>query len=122
MFVYGTLMNHGQRWAQLEPWSSGPVRDGSVVGRLYDLGAYPGLRPDDQGVVHGELHRCDDLAGALGELDVIEGHNAFDPSEGLYIRAPVLVRTASGSVWAWTYIINAIPDHASVVPDGRWTS
>ena len=122
VFVYGTLMSHHQRWAQLKPWSSGALQDGSVTGRLYDLGAYPGLRLDEQGLVHGELHRCDDLAGALAELDVIEGHNAFDPSEGLYIRTPVLVRTASGSVWAWTYIINAIPDHASVVPDGRWTS
>ena len=37
VFVYGTLMRGQSRWAQLKPWSSGPIRPGRVNGRLHPL-------------------------------------------------------------------------------------
>jgi len=119
VFVYGTLMQGEQRWPQLEPWSM-EVASGAVSGGLYHLGAYPGLRLDENGTVHGEVHRCRDATEALAVLDQIEGCDAFEPEHGLYLRVPVHVQIEGGSVWAWTYVINQLPDDARRLEDGRW--
>ena len=118
VFVYGTLMEGEQRWPQLRPWSSSAQR-GTVAGALYHLGAYPGLRLDEEGTVHGELHRCDDMANALAALDHIEGCDDEDPLAGLYLRLPVPVQVEGGAVWAWTYVTNQLPLHAKRIEDGR---
>jgi gamma-glutamylcyclotransferase (GGCT)/AIG2-like uncharacterized protein YtfP len=120
VFVYGTLMRGESRWPQLEPWSSGDVDEGRITGRLYDLGAYPGVRLDENGAVHGELHRCEDIENTLETLDLIEGHNVLRPGKGLYVRVPVSVQTANGTVWAWTYVINEVPNASRPLQDGRW--
>lgn len=121
VFVYGTLMEGEQRWPQLRPWSSSAQR-GTVAGALYHLGAYPGLRLDEEGTVHGELHRCDDMANALAALDHIEGCDDEDPLAGLYLRLPVPVQVEGGAVWAWTYVTNQLPLHAKRIEDGRWVA
>lgn len=122
VFVYGTLMRGEPRWPQLEPWSSSPVQQGMITGRLYNLGSFPGLRLDEIGTVHGEVHRCDNIEKALGILDQVEGHNAGFLREGLYVRVPVSVRTSEGTVWAWTYVINEAPHPSTRLQDGRWIS
>ena len=122
VFVYGTLMKGNERWPRMRPWSTeGPVI-GSVRGRLYHLGHYPGLRLDEGGVVHGEVYRCEDIEGALGELDTVEGVDSVEPSAGLYLRVPVRVDTKSGTRWAWTYVINQLPSSAVPLDDGRWVA
>ena len=122
VFVYGTLMRGQSRWAQLKPWSSGPVRPGRVNGRLHHLGAYPGLRLEHDGIVHGELHRCECIEQALDELDRVEGWNARRPEDGLYARLPVAVDVGDGSVWAWTYVVNHLPSTAMPIHGGRWAA
>ncbi len=122
VFVYGTLMRGESRWPQLEPWSSSPVQQGKISGRLYNLGSFPGLRLDEHGTVHGEVHRCEDIEQALEILDRVEGHNAGSLREGLYVRVPVSVRTSEGTVWAWTYVINEAPHPSTRLQDGRWIS
>ena len=119
VFVYGTLMQGEQRWPQLRSWSS-HVQQGSISGCLYHLGAYPGLRLDEGGVVHGELHRCDDITNALAVFDQIEGCDEANPLSGLYLRVPVQVNVESATVWAWTYVINRLPPDAQRLKHGRW--
>lgn len=119
VFVYGTLMRGQQRWPQLKSWSS-HSQIGSISGGLYHLGAYPGLRLDEQGSVHGELHRCEDIANTLALLDQIEGCDEANPLSGLYLRVPVLVKVGDRKVWAWTYVINQLPANAQRLADGRW--
>lgn len=121
VFVYGTLMKGEQRWPQLRSWSSHAQR-GTVSGALYHLGAYPGMRLDEKGTVHGELHRCDDMASALPVFDQIEGCDEVDPLAGLYLRLPVPVEVEGGTVWAWTYVINQLPPHAKRIEDGHWAA
>ena len=122
VFVYGTLMRGKSRWPQLKAWSSSQVQQGKVTGRLYNLGSFPGLRLDELGAVHGELHRCEDIEKALEILDQIEGHNPRFPREGLYVRVPVFVQTLERGAWAWTYVINAHPHPSTWLQDGRWTA
>lgn len=119
VFVYGTLMQGEQRWPQLSSWSS-HVQQGSISGGLYHLGAYPGLRLDEQGTVHGELHRCEDITNALAVFDQIEGCDEANPLNGLYLRVPVQVNVEGATVWAWTYVINRLPADAQRLERGRW--
>ena len=104
----------------MRPWVSDGPSTGHVQGRLYHLGHYPGLRLDEEGIVHGEVYRCEDINGALGELDSIEGVDADAPDSGLYLRMPVRVETGAGSQWAWTYVINRLPSTAFRLDEGRW--
>ena len=92
------------------------------MGRMYHLGTYPGVRLDESGVVHGELHRCEDIEKTLETLDLVEGHDEYQPGEGLYVRVPVSVQTVNGAVWAWTYVINDAPNPSTWLQDGRWAS
>ena len=122
VFVYGTLMQGESRWSQLERWSCGPVHEGQISGRLFHLGRYPGMRPNEVGVVHGEVHRCNDIENCLGVLDSIEGVDDDDGSQGLYLRLPVPVKVGNDIIWAWSYVINRLPTGATPIDDGRWCS
>lgn len=79
IFVYGTLKkgfgNHsiisGSRW----------LGDTEVKGKIYNLGAFPGAKFDEDGIVKGELYEVNELT--LGRLDRLEGHPSF------YLRTKV---------------------------------
>lgn len=120
VFVYGTLMKGKERWPRMRSWATEGPSNGHVQGRLYHLGHYPGLRLDEEGLVHGELYRCEDINGALEELDAIEGVDPVDPASGLYLRVPVRVETGTGPRWAWTYVINRLPSSSVSLDEGRW--
>lgn len=96
IFVYGTLKrgreNHhwlaGQRFiaeARTQP-----------LYRLFDMGGYPGMIRDDNGVaVEGELWEVDE--GGLARLDVLE-----DIEGGEYER--VLIELEEGKVGGYLYL------------------
>ena len=120
VFVYGTLMKGKERWPRMHSWATEGPSNGHVQGRLYHLGHYPGMRLDEEGLVHGELYRCEDINGALEELDAIEGVDSVDPQSGLYLRLPVRVETGTGPCWAWAYVINRLPSSSVPLDQGRW--
>jgi len=74
LFVYGTLRRGGPMHALIEPGAHrvGPAR---MRGRLYDLGAFPGLAEGRRGdQVQGELYAlAGDTAALLDALDRYEG-------------------------------------------------
>lgn len=104
----------------MRSWATEGPANGHVQGRLYHLGHYPGIRLDEEGLVHGELYRCRDINGALRELDAIEGVDPVDPQSGLYLRVPVRVEAETGPRWAWTYVINRLPSSSVPLDEGRW--
>jgi gamma-glutamylcyclotransferase (GGCT)/AIG2-like uncharacterized protein YtfP len=70
------------------------VGEGSVAGRLIDLGRYPGAVPDDRGVIRGEVYR----------LRSAEHWTALDSAEGpQYHRSRVTVRMGGRSIEAFMY-------------------
>jgi gamma-glutamylcyclotransferase (GGCT)/AIG2-like uncharacterized protein YtfP len=88
LFVYGTLRRGAAMHALLEPGAEwvGPAR---LRGRLYQLGAFPGLAEGRRGEwVQGELYR---LAGADAEALLA----ALDRYEGRAFRR--VVREAEGA-------------------------
>ena len=61
LFAYGTLM----RGLALHRLLEGRARflgEGTVAGRLYDLGRYPAAVPEGSGLVQGEVYRVTDPA------------------------------------------------------------
>ena len=124
LFVYGTLMS----------WSAHPMArrlranarllgPGSIRGRLYDLGSYPGAvdAEDRRARVRGEIYMVAGAAVLLPMLDRYEGCAPESRQPHLYER---VVRTAAldegGELAVWTYLWRGDASRLHPIPDGRW--
>jgi len=111
LFAYGTLMRgfplHALM-AERAEW----VGEGSVSGRLIDLGRYPGALPDDRAVIRGEVYR----------LRAAEHWTALDSAEGpQYHRSRAAVRMADGPpVEAYIYWYRGPLDRGLPIPGGDY--
>ena len=92
LFAYGTLRGN----AMLAPYATliGPA---TTSGRLFNLGAYPGLVRGD-GEARGELYEIaeEHWERVIAELDDYEGDQ--------YVRELIRVATDEGETDAWAYI------------------
>jgi gamma-glutamylcyclotransferase (GGCT)/AIG2-like uncharacterized protein YtfP len=118
LFVYGTLMR-GYPLHHLIANRCEFLGDGTVTGRLLNLGHYPGAVLEE-GTVHGEVYRL--LApGLLASLDQEEGYDPRAPERSLYLRRPATVRLASGRmVTAWIYWYQGPRHRAMPIPGGDY--
>lgn len=102
VFVYGTLRppkpdtpdDDSRYYPQIADYIQAVALAQLPDAALYDLGAYPALRPGE-GMVHGELLTVEPVALAI--MDRIEGHPAF------YRRDRAVVHTQDGPAEAWVY-------------------
>ena len=105
VFVYGTLRKGGCLAGSLANCTRTPA---ALKGRLYDLGWYPGIYLDENGIeIVGEIVEVD--AEQLIKLDGIEGFRGYD-GNSLYHRIWVpekklnlKVRDNFGGCWVYTY-------------------
>lgn len=112
LFVYGTLMR-GHALHPVLARGATLLAEGSVPGRLVDLGRYPGLVPG-RGRVRGELYRIDDPA-LLAVLDREEGVQ--------FVRSRTTVTLARARrARAWVYRYRGPLHHAVRIPDGDYRS
>ena len=121
VFVYGTLMRGQSRSGVLAAVPGTSVVAGRVPGQLFDLGAFPGLRPDpgSEARVVGELHRPID-GPILEVLDRIEGFPGFDVPGGLFRRRILAVETADHRAErAWAYAL-AVDREYPRIETGAW--
>lgn len=80
VFLYGTLKRGGALHHHVQDQQFAGVAHTCTLGRLYNLGWYPGLIEDSDGVaIEGEVWEVDDAT--LDILDEVEGVN-----DGLYER------------------------------------
>lgn len=110
LFVYGTLRLGSQNphAAFLHECCTHAGR-GTITGRLYRIGYYPGVLLDPGGVqVLGDIFALppgEERAGLLQQLDHYEGVDRPE-ADAEYLREPVQVQTASGEVLCWVYLYN----------------
>ncbi|MBQ6619599.1 MAG: gamma-glutamylcyclotransferase [Thermoguttaceae bacterium] len=121
-FCYGTLRRGECRYVCLEPLGIREERTGTIVGSIFDLGSYPGLKVvgGDSNRVVGELITLEKTDEALRALDRIEG---FDPErEGsLYLRTVTTVTLEDGEMRAaWVYVYNDACDPSARIASGDW--
>ena len=113
VFVYGTLRRGGVRaMPEIFPGSKF-VGDAKASGRLYDLGAYPGLVSDESGSpVAGEVYEVDDET--LSKLDGIE-------ASSYYVRKRVEVSAGDDRMTCWVYEPNPeLYSLRTLITSGDW--
>jgi len=108
VFLYGTLRpGHAPKEIADAVSRLRRVGAGTIRGRLYDLGAYPGVVLDDvAGEVRGEVFAVPD-AETLARMDAYEGYYAGDAVASLFLRVRVAVALEGGaSEDCWVYVYN----------------
>lgn len=120
IFVYGTL----RKGFSLHRYLSDKARfigNGTIRGRLYDLGSYPGVLPTEAGEVQGELYELEDGPKHLDILDRIEDFDPKNPERSLFIRALTEVRLSDNeTIQAWAYFLPSKPLGARLIVDGDY--
>lgn len=103
LFVYGSLLKGLRLHYHLE--DARFIDDAFLKNaKLYDLGNYPALVLEGDGIVHGELYAVDRLI--LGNLDFVEGVEK-DTSRSLYRRVLQKIKLKDGrSARAYVYVFN----------------
>jgi gamma-glutamylcyclotransferase (GGCT)/AIG2-like uncharacterized protein YtfP len=126
LFVYGTLRPGAAH--PMAAWLAARaelVGAASTPGRLYDLGAYPGLVPGADaaaGRVAGDVYRLAEPEALLARLDEYEGCGERD-RHGAFRREQVIVRLAAGArLAAWTYVHRGPLDRARAIPSGDYAA
>ena len=124
LFVYGTLRRDpANEMFHLLARNAAFVSEGSVQGRLFDLGEYPGLVPSDdpKESVSGEVYEIQPLRlkETLVILDDYEGCGASDPEPHEYRREKISVRLPGGkSIAAWAFVLSRTTRGLKKIPSG----
>jgi gamma-glutamylcyclotransferase (GGCT)/AIG2-like uncharacterized protein YtfP len=113
VFVYGTLRRGCARAMSVRFPNSKFIADARVSGRLYDLGAYPGLiLEQSNSLVIGEVYAVDDEI--LNQLDDFEAASNYRRKE-----AEVAVGTDSRMCWTYEPDPEFYSFH-SLITSGDW--
>jgi gamma-glutamylcyclotransferase (GGCT)/AIG2-like uncharacterized protein YtfP len=110
LFVYGTL--HPDRApSEIADVVKGlkPVGRGTIRGKLYDFGEYPGVVLDEKANerVDGEVFALPRDPDALARLDEYEEYRPHDPERSLFKRLKTTVTLLNGSREScWVYVYN----------------
>lgn len=124
LFVYGTLRRGSAHpMAHRLAMQSDFLGRGTIGGKLYSLGFYPGLAAAESQShrVHGEVVRLRHPAFSFTWIDLYEGCGPNAPEPHDFRRVVVPVTLNSGApVEAWVYTYLKRISAARHVPGGRW--
>ena len=115
LFVYGTLMR-GQR---AEPYLGATRKflgERSLIGSIYHLGGFPGVKLDGRGEVHGHMFEID--KDVLSVCDGYEGYRPQSPETSLYIRRTLT--DEEGEYFTYEYNRDVNEEHH--IESGRWVA
>ncbi|HYT91195.1 MAG TPA: gamma-glutamylcyclotransferase family protein [Gemmataceae bacterium] len=124
LFVYGSLRHaSGHPLAAFLAGRARLLGAGSVAGRLYDLGPYPGmtdpLATGDR--VRGDVYELDAPEAILAVLDDYEGCGPASPQPHLYERVVLPAMLGNGDTRAvWVYAYRGSLEQGRHVPSGEY--
>lgn len=124
LFVYGTLLeNIPGEMASLMRENTTKIGHGSVQGRLFDLGKYPGAVDSDDAHarVRGVVYRLREADAVLSRLDTYEecGPGDSEPHEYRRVRREVTLDNGSRTN-TWVYLYNGPTDKLSCIESGDY--
>jgi gamma-glutamylcyclotransferase (GGCT)/AIG2-like uncharacterized protein YtfP len=114
LFVYGTLLP-GRAPSEIADVVDAltPIGKGTILGRLYDFGDYPGVVLGDNAneKVQGEVFVLPSDPQVLARLDDYEEYHPQNPEGSLFKRLRTTVTLLNGSREScWVYVYNrALP-------------
>lgn len=122
LFVYGSLMaSVRSRVARYFHSQAEYIEEGMIPGRLYDLGAYPGLVPGgEDGQVNGHIFRMLKPSILLPFLDEYEGVLGDTTPEAEYRREMGEVAGQEQSYRCWMYLYNQDTDGLPLIEGGNY--
>lgn len=124
LFVYGTLLeNVPGEMASLMRANATEIGHGSLRGRLFDIGEYPGAVDSDDNHTHvrGVIYRLREPDAVLPRLDAYEECGPGDPGPHEYRRVRREVMLDIGStIRAWVYLYNGPTDQLSCIESGDY--
>ena len=109
LFVYGSLLHTiPSQMASFLRENAHFIGEAYIKGRLYDLGAYPALRYDEEEKkeVFGHLYEIPNPPFCFMILDQYEGIHTDRPEEDEYRRAKCPVKVQGQMTEAWVYLYN----------------
>lgn len=126
LFVYGTLLPDRAPGGLAEIIARlRPVSAGSMPGRIFDLGDYPGAVFDRaaQTRVHGQVFELSGNEGQLRKLDEYEEYAPDHPKSSLFVRQERPITLPDGAeLPCWVYVYNRDPGKARPVPGGDYSA
>lgn len=125
LFAYGTLADcTAPREITATVKRLKCVGEGFILGRLYDIGEYPGavLADPGDGKVFGKIFELSGDASLLMRLDEYEGFDPKRPTTSLYLRKRVTIyRPNRSPLIGWAYEYNRDVNSACVIKTGRYS-
>ena len=110
LFVYGTLRpGHAPEEISDVVAKLKPLGPGTIRGRLYDFGDYPGIILDGQATakVTGEVFDLPQDPSIIARLDEYEEYHPKNPAKSLFKRLRTTVTLTDGSrKRCWVYVYN----------------
>jgi gamma-glutamylcyclotransferase (GGCT)/AIG2-like uncharacterized protein YtfP len=106
LFVYGSLLNADNEFANYLKNKAAFYSTGKFKGRLYDVGEYPGaiITTDNDYDITGSVYMLNNPNEALTILDDYEGFGPEQDQPNLFIRKLLAVDTGQGLVNCWVYL------------------
>jgi gamma-glutamylcyclotransferase (GGCT)/AIG2-like uncharacterized protein YtfP len=122
--IYGTLrpaIAPPEIKAMISQWRR--IGDGSIAGRIYNLGEYPGAVLDQRGSdwIAGEVFELPNDGVALALLDAYEGFDPLDLDASLFVRCKreVMVED-SAKLECWVYVYNRPVSASTIIQGGDY--
>ena len=100
------------------------ISEGNISGKLYDLGAYPGLVYDLESTeqVYGHVFQLESPNKVFTILDKYEGIDPLLPDQNEYRRALCPIQTVSQTLSCWTYLYQQSIDDFRQISSGNYAT
>ncbi len=122
LFVYGTLLQPGNPFANYLNLNSTYLSRGKVKGILYDIGEYPGLiiSNNAQNYVYGHIYKLHNTKQNLCVIDDYEGVGPEHEQPNLYRREIATIETQNRVIDTWIYRYNLPVDGLPLIASGNY--
>jgi len=108
LFVYGSLLSADNEFAKYLSQNAIFYGDGKLIGKLYDMGEYPGAILSDDATydISGSIVRLNNPEQVLKILDDYESFGEDQEQPNLFVRELLPVITSDGAINCWIYLYN----------------
>ncbi|MGF1637793.1 MAG: gamma-glutamylcyclotransferase [Cyclobacteriaceae bacterium] len=111
IFVYGALRKDSGNDVSVHLANNANyLGHGFVLGELYDIEGYPGLKLDDKNgrKIEGDIFQVDNIVDMLHELDKFEELGPEYPIPNSYTREKVEVNFKNSYLKCWVYLAQTV--------------